>query len=264
MSTTAAAVLSSNVNASPSPSQPLRVERLYEQAVLAIARGIQSGEFSPGTTLPGEAELAQRYGVGRLVVREALRILGAKGLLSLSQGKAARVEPPERWKVLDSLVVFLREQGTTLRDVLDLRQMLEPAIAAAAAERATPEHLALLEAAHEALRRRDASRTRTEDNQIDLQFHMRLAEAAANQILVNVLEPMHTLFLSARVAMNPYVEDTLERSRAAHQRILGAVRARDPTAARRAMEVHLAEVAEDVEQTEHSLRAAGRPPPSLA
>src|SRR5262245_10343958 len=117
--------VSVTVSVNPGPTEPLRVERLYEQAVLAIARGIQSGEFAPGTALPGEAELAQRYGVGRLVVREALRILGAKGLLALSQGKAARVEPPQRWKVLDPLVVLLREQGTTLREVLDLRRMLE-------------------------------------------------------------------------------------------------------------------------------------------
>jgi GntR family transcriptional repressor for pyruvate dehydrogenase complex len=246
------------------PSQPLRVERLYEQAVLAIARGIQSGEFAPGAPLPGEADLAQRYGVGRLVVREALRILAAKGLLTLSQGKAARVEPRDRWKVLDPLVVLLREQGTTLRDVLDLRRILEPAIAAAAAERATPEHLAALAAKHEDLRRRDASRTRSMDNQIDLQFHMRLAEATGNQMLVNLLEPMHTLFLSARVAMNRHVPDTLERSRAAHQRILDAVEARDASAARRAMEVHLAEVADDVEQTERSLGAAGAAPSRLA
>jgi GntR family transcriptional repressor for pyruvate dehydrogenase complex len=237
-------------------SFPLRAERLYEQAVLAIARSIQTGEFAPGMTLPGETELAQRYGVGRLVVREALRILAAKGLLTLSQGKAARVEPPERWKVLDPLVVLMREQGTALRDVLDLRRMLEPVIAAAAAERALPEQLAALEAAHEDLRRRDAGRTKSVINQIDLQFHMRLAEATGNRLLVNVLEPLHTLFLSARVAMNPYVPDTLERSRAAHQRILDAVRARDPGAARRAMEAHLSEIAEDVAQTESATRHA--------
>jgi DNA-binding FadR family transcriptional regulator len=143
--------------------------------------------------------------------------------------------------------------------------MLEPAIAAAAAERATPEHLEVLEATHEELRRRDRpgapGRPRSVDNQIDLQFHMRLAEATGNQILVNVLEPMHTLFLSARVAMNPYVPDTLERSRAAHQRILDAVRAHDAAAASRAMETHLAEIADDVEQTERGLRAAERAAP---
>ena len=66
-------MLLSDVSQIEAPSKPLRVERLYEQAVLAITRSIQSGEFSPGTNLPGEAELAQRYGVGRLVVREALR-----------------------------------------------------------------------------------------------------------------------------------------------------------------------------------------------
>jgi GntR family transcriptional regulator, transcriptional repressor for pyruvate dehydrogenase complex len=248
-------MLLSSVSQIEAASKPLRVERLYEQAVLAITRSIQSGEFSPGTNLPGEAELAQRYGVGRLVVREALRILGAKGLVALGQGKAARVEPPERWKILDPLVVLLRGHGTTLRDVLDLRRMLEPSIAAAAAERATPEQLALLEQTHELLRHRDASRTRDEDNQIDLQFHIRLAEATGNVFLVNVLDPMHTLFLSARLAMNPYVPDTLERSHAAHQRILDAVRARNPEAAREAMEVHLAEIAEDIKQTERSLRA---------
>jgi GntR family transcriptional repressor for pyruvate dehydrogenase complex len=90
---------------------------------------------------------------------------------------------------------------------------------------------------------------------------MRLAEATSNRLLVNVLEPLHTLFLSARVAMNPYVPDTLERSRAAHQRILDALRARDPAAARQAMEAHLAEVAEDVAQTESATREM-RPVPS--
>jgi GntR family transcriptional repressor for pyruvate dehydrogenase complex len=247
----------------PPPTEPLRAERLYEQAVLAITRSIQSGEFAPGANLPGEAELAQRYGVGRLVVREALRILGAKGLLALGQGKAARVQPPERWKLLDPLVVELRGHGTSLREVLDLRRMLEPSIAAAAAERATPEQLALLEETHARLRRRDPGRTRSQDNAIDLEFHVRLAEATGNLLLVNLLGPLHTLFLSARVAMNPYVPDTLERSHAAHQLVLDAVRAGDPTAAREAMETHLNEIVEDVALTERGLQADGKPLTSL-
>ncbi|MGH2350810.1 MAG: FadR/GntR family transcriptional regulator [Chloroflexota bacterium] len=241
------------------PPVQLRVERLYEQVVLAIARSIQIGEYPSGTTLPGEAELAQRFGVGRLVVREAIRILGSKGLVTVSQGKAARVEPPERWKIVDPLVVLMREHGATQRDVLDLRHLLEPGIAAAAAERATPEQLAVLEATHENLKYRDSmgpDRSLSTLKEIDFQFHMHLAAATGNSLLVTMLEPLRTLLLSARLAMNPYVQDTVERSRAAHQRILDAVRARAPEAARRAMEDHLREIAADVEQTERGMRLA--------
>lgn len=239
---------------------PLRAERLYEQAVMAIARGIQRGDSPPGTTLPGEAELAQRFGVGRLVVREALRILAAKGLLTLSQGKAARVEPPERWNVVDPLVLLLRDQGETLREVFDLRRMLEPAIAAAAAERATPEQLASLAATHARLRRDGEAPPERPFEEVDLEFHTKLAAATGNQLLMTMLEPLGTLFRSARIAMSVYVPDTVDRSRAAHNRILEAVRARDPEAARRAMEAHLAEVAADLARTEEGLRAAPVPP----
>jgi DNA-binding FadR family transcriptional regulator len=235
---------------------PLRVERLYEQVTLAIARGIQRGQYPPGTTLPSEADLAQRFGVGRLVVREALRVLAAKGLLSLGQGKAARVEPQERWNVIDPLVLLLSDEGSTLREVFDLRRWLEPAIAAAAAERAAAAGLAALDAAHERLRRNGDPPAGKHFEEVDLDFHMKLAAATGNRLLLKVVEPLGTLFRSARVAMSVYVPDTVDRSRAAHQRILDAVHGRDPQAARAAMEAHLDEVAEDLARTEAGLRAS--------
>lgn len=86
--------------------------RLYADVVQRIVTRIVAGEFSPGTTLGTEAEMCEQFGVSRTVVREALRILGQKGLVDVKHGSGTRVCPPERWDALDPLLI---DRGTRQR-----------------------------------------------------------------------------------------------------------------------------------------------------
>src|SRR3712207_72595 len=80
--------------------------RLHEGVVLQIARQITESSLEPGTVLPAEPELARRFGVSRTVVREAVRTLSSQGLIAVRHGSGMRVQPPDRWRYLDPLVLF--------------------------------------------------------------------------------------------------------------------------------------------------------------
>ena len=122
--------------------------RLHEEIGRQLARRIVRGDFPAGSYLPAESELIARLGVSRMVIREALRSLEECGLIAVRHGRRTIVAPQEEWDVINRLVLTTyRDEGLIaplLRDSLRVRRILEPAIAAEAAEKATPELLAAL------------------------------------------------------------------------------------------------------------------------
>src|SRR5690242_7356591 len=130
----------------------VRDGRLHDEVSRQIARQIVAGTLPIGATLPAETELIARFGVSRMVIREALRRLEEAGMIVIRHGRRTVIAAEEEWNVLDRLVLTsYREEGLIgplLRDSLRVRQMLEPAIAAEAAQQVTP---ALLQALEESL-----------------------------------------------------------------------------------------------------------------
>src|SRR6202011_959979 len=123
--------------------------RLHAHVVDALVPMIVSGELAPGSLLPTEPEMSARFNVSRPVVREALRVLGAKGLIDVRHGSGTRVTTPDQWDPLDTAVLaVLRGKGASaavLRDLLEARTIIECEVAALAAERAQPADRAALE-----------------------------------------------------------------------------------------------------------------------
>ena len=127
------------------PSQavkPIARETLAEQMARDIMERIVAGSPSPGETLPAEPVLAEQYGVSRSVVRDATRLLAARGLVEIRHGKGVFVTDSQRKAFADALFLALRREGASVWDVEELEQILLPAALALAAKRASADELA--------------------------------------------------------------------------------------------------------------------------
>src|SRR5215210_1012590 len=106
---------------------PVGNRRLYDTVVHQIARQIISGALPPGTALPAEPELAQRFAVSRTVIREAMRVLVSKGLLTVKHGSGMWVQSSDTWDHLDPLVLFEQletgQDDGLLDEVIEVRRL---------------------------------------------------------------------------------------------------------------------------------------------
>ena len=217
--------------------------RLYEQIVRQIEESIQKGELSPGSQLPPERDLAKQFGVSRTAVREAIKALQEKGLVDAFPGRGTFVTtgtPNAMRRSLDRLVNSEEEEGRAY--LVEVRDILEPEIAALAAERADDEALATM---REAVKTMDSAAWDSDVYiEADLDFHLALAEAAGNPIVLSLIDSIVGLLREQRLRIFR-VEGGPDRGQQHHRRILDAIQRRDPQAARAAMQSHLAQVRED-------------------
>jgi GntR family transcriptional repressor for pyruvate dehydrogenase complex len=216
---------------------------LVEQVVESIRGGIFSGEFPPGGELPAEMKLAEKFGVSYTVVREAMRTLRSQGLVEISQGRRPRVKPAGPEAVRETLDAMLRRSHSSIRELTELRRPLECEIAALAAQRATPDTVEQLE---QAIERQSAAETLDQQIEADIDFHGLLANAAGNALFGLVLSTVWDMLWESRrrTISSVGVGHALE----GHRGIMEAVQSKDPEAARRAMRMHLEQIAEDIEQ----------------
>lgn len=214
--------------------------RLHEEVSRQIAQRIVVGDFPVGATLPAEAELIARFGVSRAVIREALRSLDECGMIAVRHGRRTIVAPQEEWDVLNRLVLTAyRDEGQIeplLRDSLRVRRLLEPAITAEAAERATPELLSDLAASLE----RQAAALDMPDVFLeeDIHFHNLLVGATGNRILARMLGAIRDLLHISREVTNQ-APNAIRGALLSHRRIYDEVRGGNPDRAHRAMLDHL-------------------------
>jgi GntR family transcriptional repressor for pyruvate dehydrogenase complex len=217
--------------------------RLYEQIVRQIEESIQKGELSPGSQLPPERDLAKQFGVSRTAVREAIKALQEKGLVDAFPGRGTFVTtgtPNAMRRSLDRLVNSGEEEGRAY--LVEVRDILEPEIAALAAERADDEAVATM---REAVKTMDSAAWDSDVYiEADLDFHLALAEAAGNPIVLSLIDSIVGLLREQRLRIFR-VEGGPDRGQQHHRRILEAIQRRDPQGARAAMQSHLAQVRED-------------------
>lgn len=207
---------------------------LVQGVVALLEKQIVAGELAADRPMPPEGELSRQLGVSRTVIREAMRILGARGLVEVSQGKLPRVKPADPAHVVDSLAIFLQRADHSLLNLTEVRLQLETAIAALAARRATAEQVAAMEDAN---RRLVGPGTLDQRIDADLRFHALLAEATQNPVFGVLLEPLaHLMRLSRKATLS---RTGAERAVAGHRAILEAIRRGDSDAARQAMLEHL-------------------------
>jgi len=217
--------------------------RLYEQIVRQIEDSIKQGELKPGDQLPAERELALQFGVSRTAVREAVKALHEKGLVEAYPGRGTFVTSGSSNSIrltFDRMLKAGPRDGTL--HLVEVREILEPEIATLAATRANEESLVQL---REAISIMD--KTKSDPDQFieaDLDFHLALAEAAANPLILSLIDSIVGLLREQRMSIFK-VEGGAERGQYHHKRILEAIENRDPVGAREAMRAHLRQVRQD-------------------
>ncbi len=225
----------------------IQTSRLYEQIVQQIEESILKGELSEGSQLPAERDLAKQFGVSRTAVREAIKALQEKGLVDAFPGRGTFVTNGTSNSMRRSLDRIIKSgEPDGLAYLVEVREILEPEIAALAAVRATDQDLAAMQ---ESL---DVMESGRQDSdafiEADLDFHLALAEAAANPIVLSLIDSIVGLLREQRLRIFR-IPGGPECGQHHHKRILEAIQRHDPQEARAAMQAHLSQVREDSSKT---------------
>ena len=217
---------------------PLKNERLFEKVARAIQREILLGNLQPGQKLPNEAELGKQFNVGRSAIREALKVLEISGLLYVKRGYngGTFVRPPDP---ADAFVTptLLAPVATGWAQLMEARRLIEVKTASLAAERAAEDEILALGEEVERMRLVTATPARFVEQ--DFIFHLRIAEAAKNEVFVLVMDSIKTLL---KKETNDLLSraGTIDEILSDHEAIYRRVAAHDSAGAAREMERHLA------------------------
>lgn len=218
--------------------QELRREKLGQQIGRQLLEAIITGRYAPGSLLPSERDLTEVFGASRVAVREALSGLEAKGVASVAHGRGTTVNPREQWNALDPEVLMLMNGEDAFLHLDELRSILEPELAALAAERITGAEIETLRELAE-LPENDS----VEQHVIrDMNFHTAIARATRNPVLMVVMSSVDDLLRESRRRAIT-VPGELGNARAGHAAVFEAIERRDPVAARQAMAAHMSQVA---------------------
>lgn len=222
--------------------QPVRRDRLYQGIVSQIEGLLVRGELKPGDQLPPERQLAEQLQVSRASVREALRSLELLGIVETRAGGGTFVrqgQPDDLARPLTSLI----SRGHTVADVIDVRGLLEPAIAERAARNISPAEIAELRDILAAQDRKVAAGEPYVEE--DTRFHEVIGQAARNELLVTVVGVIWDVLRASREEWLQS-EKRAHASLEAHRRILAALERHDPAAARAAAAQHIQAVGEGI------------------
>ncbi|CAN5622673.1 FadR/GntR family transcriptional regulator [soil metagenome] len=217
--------------------------KLKNRAAEQLLDMVVSDALSPGERLPPERELVERLGVSRTVVREALNLLEARGLVSIEHGRGAVVNGDSAHAVRDTLDLMLRVRPKALWELMEIRRMFEIEVSGLAAERAGPEELEQMKIQLDRMRAHiDAPEGYVD---ADVEFHATLARSTRNEVLLTMLEPVVELLRTSR-KVSTSRPGSARRALEEHERILRRVEAGDAEGARLEMHAHLMATAEDI------------------
>ncbi|HVN48333.1 MAG TPA: FadR/GntR family transcriptional regulator [Bacteroidota bacterium] len=204
-----------------------------------IENAIRTKKFVAGMKLPSEAELCQQFKVSRTAVREALRMLSARGLVSIIKGKGIFVQNISVKTVTDPIHLYLEMQldRNYILDVVHARQIIEPSIAASAALHHTEKDAERLRKDYSELIHSDGDYE--ELSRLDMQFHLDIAKSSENSLIPLILEPIHRLTPRIKSLVYATVADAKQSAIEWHGKILNAILLRNAHEAHDTMMHHL-------------------------
>jgi GntR family transcriptional repressor for pyruvate dehydrogenase complex len=226
---------------------PVQRRKVYEQVSDQLLWQISNGYLRPGDALPPERELAERFEVGRSSIREALRILQSQGVIEATGGSYA-VSTPANPLNSSLQLLFKLDDRAGMRDLFELRRILDCEAAELAASRHTERDLGEMMASIEEMT------AALEEHEVgdrfidaDLRFHLALGEASANRLLVHSMDAVRGVVRRALLSVS-LIPQSPERALFEHREIHAAIAAGDPERARRGMRTHLERVESDIER----------------
>ena len=225
------------------------IKNVHGNTVDHLGEAIVAGRYAAGATIPPEPLLGEELGVSRTVVREAVKSLVAKGLLTTGPKVGTRVLASDHWNWFDpDVVIWQSKAGLTrefLRELQELRRVLEPAAIRTAAGRATAQDIAAIEAAYEGMRK--AVHEGGDYVAYDLRFHQGLLRACGNRMMVQMSKAIGAL-LRTSFEISTSRKDGPKRSLPLHRAVLDAVIAHQPAKAEKAILVLIDGARDDIDQ----------------
>lgn len=219
---------------------PVRQSRASGEIVSQIERAVFAGELKAGDRLQSERELAEQFGVSRITVRDALRVLEARGLIRVKVGAmgGAFVADANTDRVAESISTMIRLRRMTISELAEARTVVEAATASLAAQRADAAAVSRLQQAVDAARPLVVREPITHAD-ASMDFHVALARCARNEVLEATVEAYRQLLVPAIRDLRD--DKTGRATQKAHEELVEAVRRHDPDGARDIMLTHLAD-----------------------
>jgi GntR family galactonate operon transcriptional repressor len=231
-----------------SEGRPASGGRVHDSVVRTIGAWILDGRYRPGDTLPREEDLTESLGVSRTSLREAVKVLCAKGLLEARPRVGVKVRARDDWRLLDPVVLSwhpdIRRDSHLVSGLIEARRIIEPAAAELAARRATSADLAAIEGAYDAMAR-SLPADIASCCEADLAFHGAVISASHNFVLKGLIGTIEAALRAAFVVTGELMA-TQSKALAAHYEVLEKIRFRDANGARAAMLQLLDIAAEDL------------------
>lgn len=227
--------------------RPIARTKTTEQVVARIEQLIVEHQLGENETLPSERELAAMLGVSRNILREALSVLGQKGLVETVPGRRTRVGRPGLRQLQSTVDLMVRVGDVSLSELSEVRSIVEPEIAARAAERASPEQvedLTAIVSRLEALQDDPAGHVET-----DLAFHRAVARIAGNALLIVLLEAVGEPLMRS-MALGTSIPQAIDEGDIYHRAVCEAIARHDPAAAAAAMRRHMDYVRSYIDEAE--------------
>ncbi|MGA8205803.1 MAG: FadR/GntR family transcriptional regulator [Woeseiaceae bacterium] len=201
-----------------------RKANLSHRVTQELGRAIVCGDYGPADNFPTEAELCLKFGVSRTAVREAVKMLSAKGLVASKPRQGIRVMPEEDWNILDpDLLKWSLEVKPTravLKEFFQMRVAIEPEAAALAAQFARPEHKRSIAEALENMRTAPANSVESRD--ADVEFHVALLYATENRFYIRMRDFIRTA-LNVSIGFTTPDASLYDNTVEAHAKILRAI-----------------------------------------
>ncbi|MGF6348081.1 FadR/GntR family transcriptional regulator [Variovorax sp. W2I14] len=245
------------------------IKNIHGRTLELLGEAIVAGRYAIGASIPSEPVLGEELGVSRTVVREAIKSLAAKGLIVTGPKVGTRVLPQDKWNWFDpDVITWQSRAGLTpefLRDLQDLRRVVEPAAVRLAAERAEEQDIEEIERAYAGMK--EAIENGGDYVTFDLRFHNGLLAAARNRMLAQMSKALNAL-LRTSFEISTAKPDGPALSLPMHRAVLDAVILRNPDKAERAVIRLIDGARQDIEDVLGSrgrrrLPRLSRPPPRL-
>lgn len=221
----------------------LSQQKLHEIVAEHLTEMILSGHLRSGELLPTERELVERLNVSRGVIREATKLLEAKGLVQVRPGRGVTVIDPSTEHLAKSIGIFLRRSESGLGNLVELRQCIEVEAAG----------LAAIHASEDQIRNLRTLLTRTDQHlgnhdifiDGDMEFHSRITVATGNPLFVSVLDALSEALKESR-QLSIQIKDGPDRAQSMHWAIYDAISQHDKTAAENRMQAHIQQTRKDL------------------